>query len=61
MSTERERLDNLTDRLPESSERPVILTADPTNEPVMSLAVTGAPLGELRDLSEAVFCSRPME
>ncbi|MFQ5529657.1 MAG: efflux RND transporter permease subunit, partial [Gemmatimonadota bacterium] len=54
----RERLDNLTDRLPESAERPVILTADPTNEPVMSLAVTGAPLADLRDLAEAVFKRR---
>ncbi|MEE8487776.1 MAG: efflux RND transporter permease subunit [Gemmatimonadota bacterium] len=54
----RERLDNLADRLPESAERPVILTADPTNEPIMSLAVTGAPLADLRDLAEAVFKRR---
>jgi HAE1 family hydrophobic/amphiphilic exporter-1 len=54
----RERLDNLADRLPESAERPVILTADPTNEPIMSLAVTGAPLADLRDLTEAVFKRR---
>jgi len=54
----RERLDNLSDRLPDSAERPVILTADPTNEPIMSLAVTGAPLADLRDLAEAVFKRR---
>lgn len=54
----RERLDNLSDRLPKSAERPVILTADPTSEPIMSLAVTGAPLADLRDLAEAVFKRR---
>jgi HAE1 family hydrophobic/amphiphilic exporter-1 len=54
----RERLDNLSAGLPESAERPVILTSDPTNEPIMSLAVTGAPLGDLRDLADAVFKRR---
>ncbi|HSM07516.1 MAG TPA: efflux RND transporter permease subunit, partial [Gemmatimonadota bacterium] len=54
----RERLDNLSASLPESAERPVILTSDPTNEPIMSLAVTGAPLGDLRDLADAVFKRR---
>jgi HAE1 family hydrophobic/amphiphilic exporter-1 len=54
----RERLDNLASSLPESAERPVILTSDPTNDPIMSLAVTGAPLGELRDLADAVFKRR---
>ena len=54
----REQLDNLTAQLPESAERPIILTADPTNEPIMSLAVTGAPLGDLRDLADAVFKRR---
>jgi HAE1 family hydrophobic/amphiphilic exporter-1 len=54
----RERLDNLSANLPESAERPVILTSDPTNDPIMSLAVTGAPLGDLRDLADAVFKRR---
>ncbi|MEE9208467.1 MAG: efflux RND transporter permease subunit [Gemmatimonadota bacterium] len=54
----RERLDNLADGLPESADRPVILNSDPTNEPVMTLAVTGADLSDLRDLSEAVFKRR---
>jgi len=54
----RERLDNLAGSLPESSERPVILTSDPTNDPIISLAITGANLAELRDLSDAVFKRR---
>ncbi len=54
----RERLDNLVGTLPESSERPVILTSDPTNDPIISLAITGAALADLRDLSDAVFKRR---
>jgi HAE1 family hydrophobic/amphiphilic exporter-1 len=54
----RERLDNLVDQLPESSERPVILTSDPTNDPIISLAITGTDLAELRDLTDAVFKRR---
>jgi hydrophobic/amphiphilic exporter-1 (mainly G- bacteria), HAE1 family len=54
----RERLDNLVGTLPESADRPVILSADPTNDPILSLALTGADLAELRDLSEAVFKRR---
>ena len=54
----RERLDNLVGSLPESAERPVILTSDPTNDPIISLAITGADLAELRDLSDAVFKRR---
>lgn len=54
----RERLDNLVGGLPESAERPVILTSDPTNDPIIALAITGADLGELRDLTDAVFKRR---
>ena len=54
----RERLDNLVGSLPESAERPVILTSDPTNDPIIALAITGANLAELRDLSDAVFKRR---
>ncbi|MCL7975842.1 MAG: efflux RND transporter permease subunit [marine benthic group bacterium] len=54
----RERLDNLVGVLPESSDRPVILSSDPTNDPVLALAVTGADLAELRDLADAVFKRR---
>ncbi len=54
----RERLDNLVDQLPESAERPVILTSDPTNDPIISLAITGGNLAELRDLTDAVFKRR---
>ncbi len=56
--SERGSLDNLAGSLPESSERPVILTSDPTNDPIISLAITGANLAELRDLSDAVFKRR---
>ena len=54
----RERLDNLVGVLPESSDRPVILSSDPTNDPILALAVTGADLAELRDLADAVFKRR---
>jgi HAE1 family hydrophobic/amphiphilic exporter-1 len=54
----RERLDNLVGSLPESAERPVILTSDPTNDPIISLAITGSDLAGLRDLTDAVFKRR---
>ncbi len=54
----RERLDNLVGVVPESADRPVILNSDPTNDPILSLAVTGADLAELRDLADAVFKRR---
>ncbi len=54
----REALDNLGETLPQGSERPVILRADPTSDPIMTLAVSGADLRSLRDLAEAVFKRR---
>ena len=54
----REKLDNLSDLLPEGSERPTILRSDPTSDPIMTLAVSGADLRNLRDLSEVVFKRR---
>ena len=54
----RERLDNLIESLPQGSERPVILRSDPTSDPIMTLAVSGADLRSLKDLSEAVFKRR---
>ncbi len=54
----REKLDNLSDDLPEGSERPTILRSDPTSDPIMTLAVSGADLRNLRDLSEVVFKRR---
>ncbi|MDE2662075.1 MAG: efflux RND transporter permease subunit [Gemmatimonadota bacterium] len=54
----REKLDNLTERLPEGSERPTILRSDPTSDPIMTLAVSGTDLRSLRDLSEVVFKRR---
>jgi len=54
----RERLDNLIETLPQGSERPVILRSDPTSDPIMTLAVSGSDLRQLKDLSEAVFKRR---
>ncbi len=54
----RERLDNLVETLPQGSERPIILRSDPTSDPIMTLAVGGADLRTLLDLSEAVFKRR---
>ncbi|MFQ5677876.1 MAG: efflux RND transporter permease subunit [Gemmatimonadota bacterium] len=54
----RERLDNIRENLPEGADRPVILRSDPTSDPILTLAVSGADLRELRNLSEAVFKRR---
>ena len=54
----RENLDNLSERLPDGAERPTILRSDPTSDPIMTLAVSGADLRSLRDLSEVVFKRR---
>ncbi len=54
----REQLDNLIETLPQGSDRPVILRSDPTSDPIMTLAVGGSDLRNLRDLSEAVFKRR---
>jgi HAE1 family hydrophobic/amphiphilic exporter-1 len=54
----RERLDNLRETLPTTSERPVILRSDPQSDPVMNIAISGADLRELRQLAEAVFKRR---
>jgi HAE1 family hydrophobic/amphiphilic exporter-1 len=54
----RERLDNLYEALPRSAERPVILRSDPTSDPILTIAVSGADLQALRALSEAVFKRR---
>ncbi|MFQ5688687.1 MAG: efflux RND transporter permease subunit [Gemmatimonadota bacterium] len=54
----RERLDNLRESLPRSSERPVILRSDPTSDPILTLAVSGPNLRTMRDLAEAVFKRR---
>ena len=54
----REQLDNLIETLPQGSDRPVILRSDPTSDPIMTLAVGGSDLRDLRDLSEAVFKRR---
>ncbi|WP_420462286.1 efflux RND transporter permease subunit [Candidatus Palauibacter sp.] len=54
----RENLDNLSERLPDGADRPTILRSDPTSDPIMTLAVSGADLRNLRDISEVVFKRR---
>lgn len=54
----RENLDNLSELLPDGADRPTILRSDPTSDPIMTLAVSGADLRNLRDLSEVVFKRR---
>ena len=54
----RENLDNLSEMLPDGADRPTILRSDPTSDPIMTLAVSGADLQNLRDLSEVVFKRR---
>ena len=54
----RENLDNLSETLPDGADRPTILRSDPTSDPIMTLAVSGADLRSLRELSEVVFKRR---
>jgi len=54
----RERLDNLIDRLPQGTGRPTILRSDPASDPIMTLAVSGADLRTLKQLSDAVLRRR---
>ncbi len=55
----RERLDNIRDRLPEGSDRPVVLRTDPTSEPIMAISVAGdSDLFALKELAEEVFKRR---
>jgi hydrophobic/amphiphilic exporter-1 (mainly G- bacteria), HAE1 family len=59
MLNTRERLDNLRDVLPETSERPRILRVDPESEPIMVLSVAGGTdLWQTRQLAETVFRRR---
>ncbi len=55
----RERLDNARAELPETAERPTLLTSDPGQRPIAVLGVSGS--GDLRDLArvaEQVFAKR---
>jgi len=55
----RERLDNARSELPETAERPTLLTSDPGQRPIAVLGVSGK--GDLRDLArvaEQVFARR---
>ena len=55
----RERIDNIRELLPETSERPRILRIDPESEPIMVLSVAGgADLWATKDFVETVFRRR---
>ena len=55
----RERVDNIREFLPETSERPRILRIDPESEPIMVLSVAGgADLWATKDFVETVFRRR---
>jgi len=54
----REQLEDLRNQLPETSDRPDILTSDPTGDPILTIAVTGEGLEPLAQLSETVLKRR---
>ena len=54
----REQLEDLRNQLPETSDRPDILTSDPTSDPILTIAVTGEGLEPLAQLSETVLKRR---
>jgi len=55
----RERLDNIRDILPETSERPTILRVDPQAEPVLTVSVAGGrDLWQTKEIAETVFRRR---
>lgn len=55
----RERLDNIRDFLPETSERPTILRVDPQAEPVLTVSVAGGrDLWQTKEIAETVFRRR---
>ena len=55
----RERIDNIREMLPETSDRPRILRIDPESEPIMVLSVAGgADLWATKDFVETVFRRR---
>ena len=55
----RERIDNIREVLPETSDRPRILRIDPESEPIMVLSVAGgADLWATKDFVETVFRRR---
>jgi HAE1 family hydrophobic/amphiphilic exporter-1 len=54
----REQLEELRNSLPETADRPDILTSDPTSDPILTLAVTGEDLEPLAQLSETVLKRR---
>lgn len=55
----RERLDNIRDFLPETSERPTILRVDPQAEPVLTVSVSGGrDLWQTKEIAETVFRRR---
>lgn len=54
----RERLDEIRSDLPRSAGRPTILRTDPSEDPILTIAVTGADPGRMREISETVVGRR---
>src|SRR5687767_270817 len=55
----RERVDQIRNILPQSSDRPIVLRTDPRSEPIAAIAVAGLrDLSALKDLGESVFRRR---
>ena len=55
----RERLDNIREQLPETSERPTILRVDPQAEPILTISLAGGrDLWQTKEIAETVFRRR---
>ncbi len=55
----RERLDNIREQLPETSQRPTILRVDPQAEPILTVSLTGGrDLWQNKEIAETVFRRR---
>ena len=55
----RERLDNIREALPETSERPTILRVDPQSQPILTVSLSGGnDLWQTKEIGETVFRRR---
>ena len=55
----RERLDNIRESLPETSERPTILRVDPQSQPILTVSLSGGnDLWQTKEIAETVFRRR---
>ncbi|MDH3223303.1 MAG: efflux RND transporter permease subunit, partial [Gemmatimonadota bacterium] len=55
----RERLDNIRESLPETSERPTILRVDPQSQPILTISLSGGnDLWQTKEIAETVFRRR---